>query len=411
MILLFLSISMFFLSCNETKEDEMTPSIDNENIEVGDGSIFNQSKFKTSFEQSFMSDSRFHLDYTNEIVGGEIISTDLNYKNYGSFGDKIMTFTHTYNLNGVITSSIRENFEHSESNPLNLEFTYNSNGYIETITEIKNNEIKDIITQKYNQNGQLISKKHDAKYDEYARLEEFTYNSKGQVTKLYTTRYNPTTSEVTYKEDTYSFIGENMVKTEIRYNGMDNHYAKEYSYDNDGRILTLKFYVNNELVNNYSFKYKENIFTETYYNSYDQKVQRITVSENSIYNEKYHITYRYDFKREHINYVLKSFKGSNGKIEFKEIYYGTADNLELVGKSQIIEYHNPSLQKTKEKVMSPNGNTLYYIEFEIIKNEDYGNYSINSRSFYDTYGNNVNESEINEEWVLQLALESILSQN
>lgn len=398
--LLLLTTSMFFVSCDKNKEDEMTPSLDDENIEIGDGSIFNQTKFKASFEQSFRSDSRWETGYSNEIVDGKIMSTDLNLKVYGSFGDKIMTSIHVYNSIGVITSSVRQNFLYDEE--ITHEFTYNEEGYISTITKIKEGQIKDVVTQKYNELGQLISKKHDAEYDRYGELEEFSYNSEGHVTTFLYTRQNPE-GEISNREVVYSYSGENMIESKRDYN-TGSYEKNTYTYDSEGKITSrILTDVYDETTNHYvtNLTYDENTLTETSYN-YNDSLRGIHVYNNSLTTPVSNLYFSYDYQSGQFTYAKKSIKGSNGKTEHKEVYHGTADNLELVGKSQIMEYHNPSLKKTKEKVMTPDGATLYNVEFEIAYNEESDFYFIQSTTYYDVDGNVVDKSNISESWVHEL---------
>ncbi|AZQ60761.1 hypothetical protein EI427_00605 [Flammeovirga pectinis] len=400
-IIFLLTILFLINSCNSTKNEEPIQQLDNLNIDIGDGSIFNQSKFSTSFQQCFfITYYNWESNYTNVITNGKIQSTIITDKGFGSFNSQKKIFKHNYNTEGIITSSVEDKVIFDTSAPITLLYTYDNLGYLSTITFNRKGVYEFKINLFFNDKGQIVKQENDSE------TETYQYNSKNQIIKCTKVSYWSINDEQQKKEDittyTFSFADNKVVRYTKTFNN-ESTFSTEYTYDKKDRIIEEHYLIDGKLDFYKKMKYQGNNLIMNGFNKND-KPSYVNVYGVTLSDLKSTKRYFYDFADGDFQYTTTFLTGNNGRIEFKEIYYGTIDNIELVGKSQIMEYHNLSLKKTKEKVMNVDGSTLYNVEFEIKHNEEGGNYYIGTKTFYDVDGNEISTSDISEDWVTQLVI-------
>lgn len=378
-IIALFAMGLIFTSCDNDDPNPGEGAPDDETIPIDDNSAFNMGNFIASFDQMFVADNRWAWDFSHDYTDGKAMMSYQNYKVFGKFGEGVFTITHTYNAEGVITSSER-NASDFESNVITFTYEYNIEGYIVELTKKVNGEIRDVVTMEYNSSNQLIKKTHDD--DE--EVETFTYNSDGTVASY----IDDDGDKIEYK-----YSNGNMIEMKEYYEGeLDEIQTLEY--DSEGRVI--KMYGDEDYW--YSeVQYSSEMMTFSEY--YDDLLE---------YKEEYGIgfielrSYRYEYDDNDIfEYCTVKENDDEGYTSKKYYYEGFVDNLQLVGYSVIDSRdENKDYKKLKESVYNASGTKLYYAEFSISGSDDY--WWINETYWYTPDGSLIDEFDISESWVFVL---------
>lgn len=396
-ILKILAISLVFVgfvACSDDDDDDdiILDVLEDIDIVIDQDQTFNMTNFAISFEQMFASYERWEWDYSHDIQSGKAVETYQNRKIYGSFGDKVYTITHSFNMDGVITSSSRIRTARPDS-AVDFTYIYDTEGMIVELTKRRDGSIVDVVELEYNANKQLVKKTHRGDYNYSDGTEEnFTYNSEGQV--------------ITYIHDSwgdsYAFIyaDGNMIREEQTYSGTT--YEHHYEYDSQGRLINR--YYDDDIYDNRAFEYYDDYYREIDYDEYNGSRRYDDIQDHSSYDV--------DIKRWDFDYDGADFEFCTTKEYFyevghdrrlvskKEYFEGTPENLVAVGGYVIVDTRDPAndYRKTKESIYDWNDTLLYYVEYEVSGN------SIQSHQLYFPDGTMADDSEITGDlsWIARL---------
>ncbi len=108
----FIAINLLFASC---KKDDPKPSegkAEDVKIVIDETSAFNMKNFIISFNQMFVSDSRWQWEFTHDYTDGKAITSYQNYTIFGKFGNAIQTTTPlaTARLYRVVNNLFHHNY-------------------------------------------------------------------------------------------------------------------------------------------------------------------------------------------------------------------------------------------------------------------------------------------------------------
>jgi len=326
-------------------------------------------------------------DFTHDYEDGKAIKSYQNNSIFGKFGEKAFTITHSYNADGVIELSTRTP-SIFESKEVVFTYEYNKEGYIIELTKKSKGEVRDIVAHEYDENGYLVKKIHEALgVDDEIKEEIFTYNSDGTVAS-YENKYWD-------EKDEYSYSSGNMIQVKEYY---EDVLEETYNYDYDGSGRLVK-------------EYEEGFENEYIAYEYGSDVLTIKDYEDNLlsYMAEYKVgleeikSYNYEYLDGEFQYCRARESDEDGNTAKKYYYEGSMDALELVGYS-VIDSRDPDKddKKTKESVYDASDNLLYYVEFEVVKEEGEDYWYIDAKNWYSADGTAIEEADITEQWVFIL---------
>jgi len=378
-LLLFLAVFMY--SCND---DEVNPDEDqeldivDEDIPIDGNSVFNMANFIISWDQMFVGSSRWAWNFDHETEDGRVVKSYQNYHVYGEFGAKYFEINHEYNGDGVLISSTRtQSFSDAEDN-LEFEYEYDEEGMVEEIRKLNRSQLQGYTKLTYNDDKQLIQKNQFDENGTERRIEKFEYENDRVI------RYISESSNDNSLEFSYEYDGNgNMILESLddTYNGNTSSRTIEYEYDNQDRIIK-EFYKSGdyELTDELTYEGNQLIITSYDENGRISSINKFGPGFQEIgYSEFYYDEFD-DFKGR-IDIELED------DYETKYLYFGGSnpDNVSLYGYANV--NRNSNMDKLGEEFYDANDNFLYEYDYE--------NYI-----WYTASGNEINESEISEEWVL-----------
>lgn len=383
---LLLAIGVVFTSCDNDDDDDDVVVVELENIDIviDQDQTFNMVNFAISFEQLFKSDNRWRWDYSHDIVSGKAVASHKNIKVHGAFGDKVYTYTHDYNMDGVVTSSSRIENAYYDDDDMVFTYVYDTEGMIIELTKERNGSIRDVVDLEYNTNKQLLKKTHRGDYNYNDGDEEtFTYNTDGTVKS-----YNNDNWQSMYE---YTYLDGNMVEEAYSSSGYSE--VEIHEYDSSGRLIN--YYDEGDMYDNRAFEYFDTYYREIDYDEYNGGRIFDDITDYSAYDV--------DVKRWDFDYDSGVFEFCTTKEYFyidnyddrlvskKEYFEGTPENLILVG-YVIVDTRDPAneYKKTKESIYDANDNLLYYVTYEVSGN------SIQSHQVYETDGTAINDTEMDQ---------------
>ena len=374
-----------FVACSDDDDDDinLVNGLEDIDIVIDANQTFNMVNFAVSFEQLFKSDNRWEYDYEHEIVSGKAVVTYKNKKIYGKFGAKEYTYTHNYNMDGVITSTSRVDNDDPYDEENVFTYVYDTDGMIIELTKERDGSIRDIVDLEYNTNKQLVKKIHrgDYNYDD-GDEEIFTYNSDGTISSYVNEDWN--------SEYQYTYQNGNMVREERYYNGsLDD--TDIFQYDSSGRLIL-------EYEDGYYDEWREEfVYYDDYMSEIDYYQNRI--DDITDYIEGFIRVKRWDFEYDmagDFNFcTTKEYYYEEGHedrlVSKKEYFEGTPENLVLVG-YVIVDSRDSAndYKKTKESIYDANDNLLYYVTYEVSNN------SIQSHQVYEPDGTAINDHEMDQ---------------
>jgi RHS repeat-associated protein len=312
-------------------------------------------------------------------------------------------------------------------NVIDIKYTYNSVGQIETIQYPKlnlNNYKKDFIIKYAYENGHVKTVNSNTKkiweyldgnadgtpnkvgYNDNKTLTDYKFNSLNQNLESISTYFNTNT-----KIQRWDYVYDNIKNVTSRVDAFNSPTFNEiYSYDEMNRIQTVQ---NNGLLNHYRYDQLGNIIYRSdvgYYRTRDSympnefaREKKLTVNKdslNSIKNDegwatdKDYLEYYYDlvgnrYKKEineklefeihynHFNkpdYISNSIAGINSSF-----FYDEENNLQIEKKGNITKYYidglyefefNPGFQVIQKFYISVNGEIVAYNNIENTTKED-----------------------------------------
>ena len=395
LLMLVFAFGMTFTGCKKDEGNEPDNKPEDITIPIDDNSAFNMKNFIISYDQMFVAGSRWAWSFTHEYIDGKAVTSSQNYKIYGDFGVNVLTTTHNYSSDGIITSSDRTSTMYVDEQ-ISFTYEYNLSGFIVKLTKKEKGEIRDIVNFEYSGNS-LMKKTHE-KIEEGrdAKEESFTYDSDGNV-KSYTREYLDSDNETRYYTFTYS--NGNMIESKSYYDG-DIDRTITYDYDSNNRIIKYSNNYENEDYDGYStYEYSSDLMTESSYR--DNRLTRKSQFKKGHIQVK-SWRYIYDDKDDFEYCMVKEHEGDDygyHNVVKKSYYEGSVSNLDLVGYATVDSRDSESNLKTKESVYSSNGSKLYYVEHVISHDEENDYYYITESKWFLANGTSIDRSQITEEWV------------
>ena len=369
-ILIFVfTFGVILLSCSKSEDNK----IDNESIDktipIDENSAFNMKNFIISFDQIFVSNERWAWSTTHEFVDGKLITSDINRKIHGVFGDEIFITTHNYNENGIIVSSSRTSNRHGYEESNFFTYDYDLSGFIIEITKSPRN----IVNFEYL--GNYLMKKIHIPGHGYIKEESFTYDSDRNVKSYYENSH-----------EYYTYSNGNMVK---QYQDDNLTIHSQYEYDNLNRIVksSMSYQPSNTI-----YEYSSDLMTAFRYEK-SKLIKKSQYRERLIKVNYWYYNYDDNDVFENCTATELSNNGKHVKVYY---YEGSINNLELVGYSTIEYKDDLSFEKTKECIYNSNDTKLYYVIFTVIDEDNY------KTVWYKPDGTRISLNEINEDWVMLL---------
>jgi len=403
---LLLIIGVVFTACSDDDNDGLNPGeLENIDIKIDDNQTFNMSNFIKSFEQIFVFNGEgfapSNFEYTHNIADGKALDSYLNIVAIGKFGNKITTFTHSYNTNGVVISTKVEgegmfygfDAKLTEREEPNIEFEYefDTKGYITKVSmvdgstlyqelSITYNDLKQVVTIKHEEfretgiltfkvidklNALGINKKISNETDaDYIWYEYFVKDTNGKITKY----SNSHMDEGDYVLYVYDTSGRTIKAT--YYDGGMPEETINYIYDSANRLIELnedesdwkiEIWYAEDHMSMVDFRNYNGVSTYAYISDYIEGFIEVKDWDfNYDYNNNYEFTYcktrEYFYEEDYDDQLVSK----------KEYFEGTPENLELLG-YVIVDTRDAAnnYRKTKESIYNANNTLLYYITYEV----------------------------------------------
>ncbi len=387
LLTIFSLLLIFATSCKkeDTKETPTIQAPDDIVIHISDNSVYNQGNFRRSFEQLFVSELLPMIGYSHvydEVF--RLISSSLNYPFFGDVGKGVHTYEHQYDENKVIVKTVRSSADPGVRE-LEYEYEYDEIGQISKLTKISNGNIRDIVELKYDEDGFLIEKNHiEIKGIQSAFIESFEIIS-GKI-ESYTRQTNKT--EYTYNN--------NLVEQMTYYFNDEMYGMVTFEYDTYNRLISTSG--------------DDDFWNETYHYSDGSIEMRIYIEsflyvsfiiyDGMVYGSEtiYFYTETIEF-----DYAIRALTDENGNQSEFHYLEGSLENLSIEGKSLVTEWYRPSYVPLRQEYSDKSDELLYVCSNDI---EEYptGGYDVTNVQWFDASGMEIEESEIEEEWVFKLSL-------
>lgn len=378
--------ALTFVACNKNNDnpEPLEGQPEDVDIVIDENSTFNMKNFIASFEQMFMSDMLWAVKFSHEYSDGKALKSIQGYSVYGSFGESLFEITHEYNEKGVIASSSRTSTMTMQNASLVFTYEFDKEGYIIKLTKAVNGNIRDVVNLVYDSNKRLIQKNHEANNYSDAYSEVFTYNSDGFVDSW-------TQGNVKLE---WIYTGDQVTTTNVYDQGV-LYETETYTYNPDGNFTRIDYGQNNYQIIEYN---GGGLIISFYGNGLIEEKEEIASGGIATRSWGYYYNAENTFL-----YARSQEYDENGRTAKKSYYEGTAETPVLVGYATIDNRDSEKgNKKTLESFYNSSGTKLYYAEYTVEYNANWGEWVIIAANWFTGAGSAITENDIIEDWVFIL---------
>ena len=387
-----LFVLIIILSLDSCKKDENVEPIISQHpdevfIGINDSSSYNQKNFIISFNQIFFSEMRWAHNFTHDFNDKSIlIKSNNNWHIYGAVGNGFAQFEHDYNDLGFITHSIQSITDPHNGGDRIIEYEYDKLGFIIRTLDIFNDEIKKIVEFEFNEEHQLITKKHKTNDGFVFNQETFVYDIKGRVIEIISTHLRQ------------QFIYENDLLVEIEiYDGSTLDEQISLGYDDELRIESIIEFSDYKII----YKYEnDRIICYSYINN---QLDAVIVFEAGMFQRS---NTEFEYIDDEFDYAIKEVYDNDGRTVKKYCYSGETTNLDMQGYSIINSVEQTSERNRREVYFTPEGENKYYAEYKFSSYNTNGGFghTISDIQWFMLDGTLISGSDILEDWVKNLSI-------